>query len=192
MNPGMFEIPTGPKPAVEIAQGVTCLFSADVTGVAFADFQLDPAYDEFKLSLIGVNLSTPSVLGVQVSTNGGVSWLFSYQYVLLQSTPDPSPTVTPEGSTSIIRTPLHRTSQSMGASSNYEGSIGIFGSSLPSAPTSFTIHSSYGPSSGGPRNLVIGQGYADSTAVINAIRIAPAVGGLASGLVKLYGFRKSP
>ena len=172
--------------------GMVCLAVQNLSGASQADFAVDGTYDEYEFHGQNVVMSVSTVLAGRVSIDGGGTYVAGTSYSYLnnyQSTGTPAPAGGASGAAPYIL--LGSTNGSTTAS--HGGASFVLRLIAPAGTTSFKtvigqIRSALGAAS--EEHAVVAGTYLATNAVTN-FRILPAGGGTLTGLVKMYGIRKS-
>jgi len=169
--------------------------SQDASASASLDFTGFDAtkYDNYVFEFTSVvPASSTTDFSVQLSTNGGSTWLTGgsdYAYHIrrdIMTLFDDDSKSGDSSNTSI----LIATDCSATAARGFSGTLKVYSAAIAAGDTRVTWDAGYGRS-GGTQAHVIGGGRANSAAVHNAIRFIQSAGNLTSGTITMYGLRNS-
>jgi hypothetical protein len=143
-------------------------------------------YDEYEIHIVGLQASASGSLSMQMSTNGGSTYDTGSNYEWAQKYDLTSAAGGTQGSTSSTSIALRN------GSADTSGHYPLHGRLILSNPASTSAYKPvYGnllaSGTGDSGNVEKMVGYYKVTTAVNAFRILPSTGNLASGVVRVYG-----
>lgn len=149
---------------------------------------ISSTYDTYKITITDLKTSSSGVyVGIQVSTNGGSSYITTASYVYRTLYFNTASALMADSASANIRL-FQGTAVSASQNLNMEAML-----YSPLGSTGYKSFSFNGPTltdSGTVAAFAIGTGYYAAETAINAFRIAPESGTLSSGTVRVYGLVK--
>lgn len=149
---------------------------------------LSSTYDTYKITVTDLKTSSSGVfVGIQVSINGGSSYVTSGSYVYRILYFNTATAMLTDSTSTNIR--LFQ-GTAVSASPNLNMEITLYNPLASSGYKSFSFAGPTLTDSGTVAAYAIGTGYYAAETAIDAFRIAPESGTLSSGVVRVYGMLK--